>query len=257
MRKPSAYSLSLSQYWTLFQLARRRAQSPQDYFWFEKFQGDLLVDFLRTRHFYERDFSVLDLGCGLGGYTVALKENGARQVVGLDLAHISLPNVLMVQGNALTLPFKSDQFDLVVCASLIEHLAGRRELINEIARVLVPGGKLYLSYPPFYSPRGGHQFSPYHLFGEKFALFMAKKRQVFRQEWLQDRYPSQPQAYAQAFGTWGLFPLTIRATRNLMNGLPFRMVEQSTRWLPIDFSHIPLLGEFLTWHVQFLYQKNP
>lgn len=257
MRKPPPFSLSLAQFWTLYQVARRRRQSPQDYFRFEKFQGDLLVDFLRTRNFYHRDDSILDLGCGLGGYTAALKENGARQVIGLDLSHMIVPNVLMVQGNALHLPFKSNQFDLVVCASLIEHLDERSDLISEIGRVLVPGGKLYLSYPPFYSPRGGHQFSPFHLLGEKFALSMAQRRELFKHAWEKERFPDQPQAYAQAFGNWGLFPLTIQATRRLMRDQPFHLIEQSTRWLPVDFSHIPVLGEFLTWHVQFLYQKDP
>jgi hypothetical protein len=129
-------------------------------------------------------------------------------------------------------------------------------MLWEIQRVLRIGGLAYLSFPPFYSPIGGHQFSPFHLLGERVAVRMKRRKNNFHNRlWLQDRYPETPDSYAQAWGDWGLYPLTIAKVEQLLRGIPIQVIERSTRWLPLDFSGIPLLREFLTWHVQFLLRK--
>jgi len=110
---------------------------------------------------------LLDLGCGFGGYSKAFLDASAN-VIGLDLSPINTQDKIpMVSGDALILPFNDNSFDIVICASLIEHIPEPFLLLKEIYRVLKSGGLLYLSFPPFYSPVGGHQFSPYHLLGEK------------------------------------------------------------------------------------------
>jgi SAM-dependent methyltransferase len=247
---------TLSDYQQLYRLAKQRNDSPSAYFRFEEFQGELLTRFLRYRAVLFDNCLTLDLGCGLGGYAAALDRGGAR-VIGLDLA---LPNSLdgyWVRGNALATPFASEHFDLVICASLIEHVPNPASLLREILRILKKNGVAYLSYPPFYSPRGGHQFAPFHLLGERFALRIAKNRGLFTNyAWLKQKFPAQPSSFADAFGTWGLYPLTIARIKREIQKMPVELLECSTRWLPINFSRVPILGEFLTWHVQFLIRKK-
>lgn len=238
-------------------LARNRLSSPRAYLDFQQFQGDLLIEYLGSHQVDVADLSVLDLGCGLGGYSLALQRHAAR-VVSLDLAAPEDRSLKrMVRANALELPFGSQAFDLLICASLIEHVQSPQQLIGEIERVLKPGGIAYLSYPPFYSPNGGHQFSPFHLLGERVAIRMFKARGSFQgKQWLEEHFDSSPGSYAEAWGTWGLYPLTIRKVSMLLKEFRFKQLNRSTRWLPVDFSGIPALGELLTWHVQFLLQKE-
>ncbi len=147
----------------------------------------MLADYLAQRGIEVRGRRTLDLGCGYGGYALALSSRGA-QVVGVDLkaAH-RLPGIPTLDANALSLPFKKATFDLVVCASLIEHVLDPPTLLKEIVRVLQPGGTAYLSFPPFYSFWGGHQFSPFHLLGESRALKINRALGRYKKkEWVWD-----------------------------------------------------------------------
>ncbi|MCS6940371.1 MAG: class I SAM-dependent methyltransferase [Roseiflexaceae bacterium] len=93
---------------------------------------------------------VLDLGAGMGGFAVAAALRGARVVAcEYNLAYcwittlraerhcLSLP-VINAAGEALPLP--DSAFDAVVCWDVIEHVQSPDEVLNEIARVLRPGG---------------------------------------------------------------------------------------------------------------------
>lgn len=251
------FGVRLQDYLVLFHLAKRRLDSLEAYQDFQHHQGELLVRFLESRHLVIQGKQVLDLGCGFGGYSLALQEHGAK-VVSVDLSPVeTLGKFQMFRADAQTLPLATNSMDWVICASLIEHVSSPLNLLREIQRVLRVGGLAYLSFPPFYTPIGGHQFSPFHLLGERFAIKMKRGKDVFRdRQWLQERYPEAPDSFEQAFGDWGLYPLTITKVEKLLREIPVQVLERSTRWLPLDFSGIPLLREFLTWHVQFLLRKT-
>lgn len=249
--------MRLQDWQTFYHLRRKRNNSPADYFAFEEFQGQLLAEYLERRGVLFEGCHTLDLACGLGGYIPPLQASGAR-VLAVDL---TVPHQVeafpFAIADALRVPFPKDCFDLVICTNLIEHVPDPAALLREIWRVLRSRGVVYLSYPPYYSPKGGHHFSPFHIFGERFALWVARRRGLFKKEkWLQERFPTNPTSFAQAYGTWGLYKLTIARVNREVRQLPFEILERSTRWMPIDFSGIPILGEFLTIHVQFLLRKQ-
>lgn len=237
--------------------ARRRIRSEQDYFSFEKFQGSLLVRYLQSWGVPVNQINALDIGCGFGGYTTALHEAGSR-AIGLDLdsARISgLP--VKVTGDALCLPFPSDSFSLVICSSLIEHIPNPLQLLAEIDQVLKSKGYLYLSFPPFYSPVGGHQFSPYHYLGERLAIcIFTRRKKYLNQEWIERIVSSSPTSYTTSFGSWGLYRRTITWVKKEIKKFPWDLIDCSTRFSPINTTLIPILGELLTWHAQFLIQKK-
>lgn len=241
----------------LFRLAKARNKSQQDYYQFQKFQGELLVRFLLKNNCLKAGDMILDLGCAFGGYSSALKEAGAR-VVGLDFSPATNPDgVPMVKADANYIPATASTFDTIVCASLIEHVPNPMGLLKESLRVLKPGGILYLSFPPYYSPIGGHQFAPYHLLGQKFALRMAAKRKLYMESpWLKERCDPSPKDYTEAFGKWGLYKMSILKVRRLINSLPVTVIKRATRYFPVDFSGIPVIGELITWHVQFILKKQ-
>ncbi|MEK6977628.1 MAG: class I SAM-dependent methyltransferase [Candidatus Hydrothermarchaeota archaeon] len=97
----------------------------------------------------------LDLGCGDGKGMVSILEDGTR-AVGLDIALGAL-NLLrerlsrggfrgdLVRGDIRHLPFPSGSFDSVVCDFVLGHCVapGREEAVEEVRRVLKPGGRLF------------------------------------------------------------------------------------------------------------------
>lgn len=113
--------------------------------------------------------SVLDLGCGEGGFVVALKEKGAK-AVGVDLSMDALeiarvqllarpklgnPGVLsQVEGHHL--PFFDGTFDLVTSVDTLEHIPDLPEFFKEVSRVLKPGGRFYANTPNRHWPYETH-----------------------------------------------------------------------------------------------------
>lgn len=94
---------------------------------------------------------VLDVGCGEGAFTAALAAAGALPL-GVDVAaeplrrasrrHPELDFRLLVPGE---LP--AGGFDVVWAGEVIEHVADGAGLLDELRRVLRPGGRLLLSTP--------------------------------------------------------------------------------------------------------------
>jgi SAM-dependent methyltransferase len=106
-----------------------------------------------------RSLLVVDLGCGDGVCAaVALEVCSSRQApvrfVGLDW---SLAALRQTQGRGIAvtrasvdgpgLPLADDSVDVVVMSELIEHLVDPDRALDEVRRVLVPGGTLLLSTP--------------------------------------------------------------------------------------------------------------
>ncbi|MEO1193796.1 MAG: methyltransferase domain-containing protein [Pseudomonadota bacterium] len=103
--------------------------------------------------------SVLDLGCGVGGYdTLLVKAHGARKVTGIDIDAASLELArrnasLAVVGSQLEfrhvvpgpLPFENAAFDVVFSKDTIVDLPDKRTALSELYRVLKPGGSIVLS----------------------------------------------------------------------------------------------------------------
>jgi ubiquinone/menaquinone biosynthesis C-methylase UbiE len=98
--------------------------------------------------------SVLDVGCGPGNFTRAFAracENGLA--VGLDASRTMLdqavrepnpPNVRYVRGDAAALPFPDATFDAVGCFAALYFIAEPYGAIDEMVRVLAPGGRIAL-----------------------------------------------------------------------------------------------------------------
>jgi len=87
---------------------------------------------------------LLDLGCGRGGIVEQLLDT-AGWWVGIDpdlrsLQEHRLPALPRLCGQAESLPFPDDSFDLVCCSWVLEHLPDPPRALAEVARVLAPGG---------------------------------------------------------------------------------------------------------------------
>ena len=98
--------------------------------------------------------SVLDVGCGPGNFTRAFARacfDGLA--VGLDASRTMLDqavreqnpaNVRYVRGDAAALPFPDATFDAVCCFAALYFIAEPIQAIDEMVRVLAPGGRIAL-----------------------------------------------------------------------------------------------------------------
>lgn len=92
----------------------------------------------------------LDFGCGSGAMCDHDIRNEAGFVVGLDSDSGAAGNPFVsavVLGQGTALPFRSGVFGVVAARYVFEHLAEPLVVLNELARVVTPGGKVVLLTP--------------------------------------------------------------------------------------------------------------
>lgn len=111
---------------------------------------------------------VLDLGCGEGRHILQLHDYADVNCVGVDLGFDdiqiardrfhewtgkSCPNGAdrwtILNGDALSLPFADESFDVIVCSEVLEHIPDYETALDEIERILKPGGTLAASVPRY------------------------------------------------------------------------------------------------------------
>jgi len=104
-----------------------------------------------------KDCRVLDVGCGTGGLLRFMKSQGAR-VTGAEcnplqraaaMAEAGMSDIEVVDAVGQDLPFEDGSFDLVVYLFSLHHvpLSDQGNALREAARVLAPGGMLYVAEP--------------------------------------------------------------------------------------------------------------
>lgn len=110
---------------------------------------------------------ILEIGCGNGIGTRLISEifqpdefiatEYDSRLVEIARAKTTRINVTVEAGDAAALPFKDGQFDAVIGLSVIHHIPNWRKCVDELHRVLRPGGRLILkelSIETFESPFG-------------------------------------------------------------------------------------------------------
>jgi demethylmenaquinone methyltransferase/2-methoxy-6-polyprenyl-1,4-benzoquinol methylase len=93
---------------------------------------------------------ILDVACGTGDLSLSLFESTGARVVGTDfcrpmlsLAAGKLPHqITLVEGDALSLPFKEGTFDVVTIAFGLRNLSDISSGLKELRRILKPKGRV-------------------------------------------------------------------------------------------------------------------
>lgn len=101
-----------------------------------------------------RGATALDVCCGTADWTIALAEatGEAGRVVGLDFSQNMLnvgiektkamPQVELIQGNAMALPFADNSFDFATIGFGLRNVPDYEQVLSEMHRVLKPGGMI-------------------------------------------------------------------------------------------------------------------
>lgn len=131
------------------------------------------------RSLFERHFGpdrlagarVLDAACGPGGKTAYYAGTGAAWVLGVDLDRDFLgrarafagslgveSHVHLVAADVVRLPLRAGSIDAVTANDAMEHFSDPSAALREFARVLRPGGRAFVSFPPYLSAHGAHLY---------------------------------------------------------------------------------------------------
>lgn len=134
----------------------------EDTFWWYVGIHSLVEKTLKKYIRSENPF-LLDAGCGTGGNLMTLQNYG--RAFGIDLSSDALQFCNksrglknLVHGSLERLPFRSDSFDAVISIDVLYHLWVKNDevALNELNRVLKPGGVLILQSAAFEWLRGQH-----------------------------------------------------------------------------------------------------
>ena len=112
----------------------------------------------RLRHVADllpKDVPTLDVGCGSSRIISILPAGSiAVDILARKLRYARRFGRFLVQASAFSLPFADARFQCVVCSQVIEHVPRDSGILDELCRVLAPGGLLILGTPDY----GGWQW---------------------------------------------------------------------------------------------------
>jgi SAM-dependent methyltransferase len=168
-------------------------------------RGKRVVELLRAFVSVEGG-SVLDIGAGSGGLAIAFAKSGASvYALEPDPTRFSWAkariqghgvDVVLSLGVAENLNYPDARFDIVLLDSVIEHVENPEAVLAEVARVLRPGGVVYITWPNRASIINILHDPHYQMFGVVLMprwlgrLYVERVRRISRGYWV-NRIPSR------------------------------------------------------------------
>ncbi len=108
---------------------------------------------------YQLNFSeynnAIDIGCGSGRFTLALKKLGCQNVTGVDygdqglkiakqtMQELNISNVTFKKTNVLELPFENESFDFIYCNGVLHHTENMELATKEMIRIAKKGALIW------------------------------------------------------------------------------------------------------------------
>jgi SAM-dependent methyltransferase len=194
-----------------------------------------------------RDQTVVDIGCGPGWYSNALRDAAARVIpIDNDEGELSKSGRRLegaIVGDAMNLPLDDSSVDGVFASNMLEHTPEPHRVITEISRVLRPGGWAYVSWTNWFSPWGGHDMTPYHFLGPRLGIKLYRWR------------PGDAPKCVYGVSLW---PAHIGPTLRFIRSQPgLQIIRVEPRYWPNlrVIVEIPIVREFATWNCVVRFRK--
>lgn len=128
-----------------------------------------VIPFIEKVHPVSEGMRVLEIGCGEGGNIVPFLERGCR-VTGIDInegqialarefysSHPNADNLTLISEDIYKVTDLPEQFDIVVMRDVIEHIPDQEHFLSFAKQFIAPGGVMFIGFPPWQNPFGGHQ----------------------------------------------------------------------------------------------------
>lgn len=115
----------------------------------------------------EAGMNVLEIGCGDGGNLLPFSEMGCN-TLGVDIAESRIKDAMLffeksgakgafIASDIFKLTELEYHFDLIICHDVIEHIENKNVFLKNMKRYLKPQGIIFISFPAWQMPFGGHQ----------------------------------------------------------------------------------------------------
>lgn len=156
-------------------------ENDRYYFGYQYGLGDqAIVPYLKEHGVPFAGKSICEIGCGEGGVLAALADEGAAYSLGIDIRQEAIDRAEKIfKALRINSEFKihdvtnqetpaewKGKFDFVTLRDVIEHLDDTVGSMKHVMDFLKPGGFLYVVFPPYYSPYGGHQHALANFWGK-------------------------------------------------------------------------------------------
>lgn len=111
--------------------------------------------------------NVLEIGCGDGGNLLPFSEMGCN-TVGVDMAESRIKDAVLffeksrakgqfIASDIFALKELEYNFDIIICHDVIEHIENKSVFLKNMRNYLKPEGLIFMSFPAWQMPFGGHQ----------------------------------------------------------------------------------------------------
>ncbi|MGH3716762.1 MAG: class I SAM-dependent methyltransferase [Micromonosporaceae bacterium] len=192
---------------------------------------------------------VLDVGGGPGYFADAFRAAGASYVgVDPDVGELSTrgqPAPGMIMASGMQLPVRTGSVDVCYSSNVLEHVPDPELMASEMVRVTRPGGTVFLSYTPWFSPWGGHETSPWHFLGGRLA-----RRRYLRKHGRQPKNRYGESLFAVSVG-WGLRWARRHRGAVLVEGFP-----RYHPWWAKPVIYLPGVREIVSWNLALVLKKR-
>lgn len=125
------------------------------------------LPYINKYHAIKAGMNVLEIGCGDGGNLLPFARLGCN-VVGVDMAEKRIQDASLffkengaegrfISSDVFLLKELEYSFDLIICHDVIEHILNKGEFVLKCQSLLKAGGVIFMSFPAWQMPFGGHQ----------------------------------------------------------------------------------------------------
>jgi SAM-dependent methyltransferase len=191
---------------------------------------------------------ILDVGGGPGYFADSFRTAGARYFgIDPDVGELSArgsPADGMVRASGTELPVQTGSVDICYSSNVLEHVAEPDTMLAEMVRVTKPGGTIFASFTPWFSPWGGHETAPWHFLGGHYA-----RRRYIRRNGNEPKNRFGESLFAFRVGA------AIRWARQCEQARLVRALPRYHPWWATWIVHVPILRELASWNLVLVLRK--
>jgi len=243
--RPRPHRATLARSVALFR-AFRREQTDRDTF-YRTLAEDSAA---QVDHFVRLDGAVLlDVGGGPGYFSEAFRAAGAHYL-GLDpdvgeLSARGEHGEDMIRASGTELPVRTAAVDVCYSSNVLEHVSDPGAMLAEMVRVTRPGGTVFLSFTPWFSPWGGHETSPWHFLGGHYA-----RRRFTARTGAEPKNRFGESLFAYSVGA------ALRWARRRDDVTVVRALPRYHPWWATWVVRVPGLREVVSWNLVIVMRKH-
>lgn len=152
------------------------------YYWGYQYRlgKEIVIPYLKSLNIATNNVNVSEIGSAEGGVLLAFAEQGSNFNLATDIAENRLKigeficsklniNIEYCYHDIINQEPKAEwigKFDIIILRDVIEHLDDTKLALKNIGKLLKKGGFLFVTFPPYHSPYGGHQHTLANFWGK-------------------------------------------------------------------------------------------